>query len=298
MYDNTEKRKYERIDISYTTRFRIKQYEGREMFSPDRNIIAVKNLSAGGMLFDYNKNLGFDSLLDLKIDFFKSIPAINCIGRVVRIEERQSDSMFRIATEFTEISEQEKETINTTVEENLRKEAKTRDCYLEKLEKMIEAMTRSAAREEVKQENSTTLKIIDAMTRGAAKKEAIRSTGIKKEFIKSKNVCRVTFNLPRDAAPDAKSVYIVGDFNNWDIHADPITIRENEDYTISLDLEQGRQYEFRYLIDESKWENDWNADKYVKSPYEDCDNSVVITDTMIETPELFYDLHPKENNIR
>ncbi len=86
--------------------------------------------------------------------------------------------------------------------------------------------------------------------------------------------------MPKVAAPDAKSVCIVGDFNNWDIHADPMKKQENEDYVISLDLEQGREYQFRYLIDGLKWENDRDADKSVRSVYGDCDNSVVIVDAL------------------
>ena len=46
------------------------------------------------------------------------------------------------------------------------------------------------------------------------------------------------------------------------------------DFTITLEVEPGREYQFRYLIDELRWENDWNADKYVKSPY-GSDNSVI-----------------------
>lgn len=52
---------------------------------------------------------------------------------------------------------------------------------------------------------------------------------------------------------------------------------KNGDYNVKLDLETGREYQFRYLVDELKWENDWNADKYVKSSYGNCDNSVVLT---------------------
>ena len=51
---------------------------------------------------------------------------------------------------------------------------------------------------------------------------------------------------------------------------------KNGNYAVTLELKPGREYQFRYLIDESKWENDWNADKYVKSPYGDSDNSVVV----------------------
>ncbi len=45
---------------------------------------------------------------------------------------------------------------------------------------------------------------------------------IRLEQEQTKNVCRVTFIFPREAAPDAKSVSIVGDFNNWNIHANPM----------------------------------------------------------------------------
>ncbi len=130
---------------------------------------------------------------------------------------------------------------------------------LEKLEEMINDMKRRVVMAQTKKENPAT-----------------RSVGIKKEFLKTKNVSRVTFSLPKAAAPDAKSVYIVGDFNNWNIHATPMKKLRRGDYTIKLDLESEREYQFRYLIDELKWENDWKADKYVKSPYGDSDNSVVI----------------------
>ena len=109
------------------------------------------------------------------------------------------------------------------------------------------------------------------------KKEDEMSARIKKEYLKSRNICKVTFKLPKIAAPDAKSACIVGDFNNWNIYANPMKKLRTGAYSIALELEPGKEYQFRYLIDEVKWENDWNADKYVKSPYGDSDNSVVIT---------------------
>lgn len=111
----------------------------------------------------------------------------------------------------------------------------------------------------------------------ASEKLATASVGIKKEYLKGMHVCRVKFTLPEAAAPDAKSVHIVGDFNKWNASASPMRRLENGDFTTTLDLETGNEYQFLYLIDESKWENDWNADKYVKSPYGDNDNSVVMT---------------------
>ncbi len=110
---------------------------------------------------------------------------------------------------------------------------------------------------------------------------------VEKKVLETKKPCRITFRLPRItfrlpkvAAPGAMSVCVVGDFNNWNIHENPMKKLKNGDYTIKLDLEPGREYQFRYLIDELKWENDWNADKYVRSPYGDSDNSVVIVDAL------------------
>lgn len=100
---------------------------------------------------------------------------------------------------------------------------------------------------------------------------------VNKRFSETKNTSRVVFRLPGAVAPDAKSVYLVGDFNKWDTNANPMERLENGDYTIAFDLMAGREYQFRYLIDKSKWINDRNADKFVKSPYENTYNSVVIT---------------------
>ena len=108
------------------------------------------------------------------------------------------------------------------------------------------------------------------------KKATTTRVGIKKEYLKSGNVCKVTFRLPKIVAPNAKTVCIVGEFNNWNIYANPMKRLRSGEFTITLELEPGKEYQFRYLIDECTWENDWNADKYVTSPYGDSDNSVVV----------------------
>ena len=97
-------------------------------------MILVLLIYSGIYTFNYYKmNLGSGSLLELKIDFIKSIPTINCIGRIIRIEEEtQYNSMFRIATEFTEIDDKEREIINITVESILRKERRTSSFFKKK----------------------------------------------------------------------------------------------------------------------------------------------------------------------
>ena len=106
------------------------------------------------------------------------------------------------------------------------------------------------------------------------KSMAVMAPGIKKEYLTRKDVCKVTFRLPKVAAPGARNVSIVGDFNEWNIYASPMKKLQGGDFTITLELKPGKEYQFRYLIDDNRWENDWNADKYVKGPF-GSDNSVI-----------------------
>lgn len=99
---------------------------------------------------------------------------------------------------------------------------------------------------------------------------------LKKTYSKDRTSCKVVFELPEAAAPGAKTVTLVGDFNNWSESETVMKKDKDGNWTAQASLIPGREYFFRYLIDNCHWENDWNADKYVKSPYSDADNSVVI----------------------
>ena len=97
----------------------------------------------------------------------------------------------------------------------------------------------------------------------------------KKQYLKNKPVCKVTFKLPKEAAKSAGKVTIVGEFNHWDTEATPMKKLKDGSFTVTLDLEKDREYQYRYLIDGTRWENDWKADKYVPSGG-GSDNSVVV----------------------
>jgi len=98
---------------------------------------------------------------------------------------------------------------------------------------------------------------------------------LKKRYLKSKPVCKVTFELPRKAAPAAESVGVAGDFNGWDPQVTPLTRKKSGDFNVTLELASGREYQFRYVIDGQTWENDWQADRYAPSEIPGVENSVV-----------------------
>ena len=99
---------------------------------------------------------------------------------------------------------------------------------------------------------------------------------IKKKFLKSKPVCKVTFTLPADLAGEAKQVNLVGEFNEWNLDTAE-TMRKLKDgsYTRTLDLAVGQSYQFRYLLDGDNWVNDEAADAYVPNGISYEENCVV-----------------------
>ncbi len=101
----------------------------------------------------------------------------------------------------------------------------------------------------------------------ALQKSKAERHGIAKEYTKSRKLCKVTFMLPGDAALKARHVAIVGDFNSWNKTTTPLNKMGNGDFSVTLELEAGKEYRFRYLIDNHRWENDWCADKYLAGPY-------------------------------
>ena len=98
---------------------------------------------------------------------------------------------------------------------------------------------------------------------------------LKKQYLKSKPVCKVTFRIPKKAAPYADQVHLVGDFNGWNTRSLPMQRLKSGAFKLVVDLATGRDYAFRYLIDQKIWENDWEADSYIPSPFEGVNNSVV-----------------------
>jgi len=104
---------------------------------------------------------------------------------------------------------------------------------------------------------------------------------LEKNYLKTRPVCKVTFTLPLEAAPEANSVQLLADFNDWGRKLPAIEMKKTKHgFRTTVELQPGRRYEFRYRIDQGRWENDWHADGYVPSPYQGIDNSVLVLESM------------------
>lgn len=84
---------------------------------------------------------------------------------------------------------------------------------------------------------------------------------LKKHYYGGGKSCRVWFYLPSKV--NGETVNLVGDFNNWDENATSMKKRKDGTFYTALTLQNGKSYQFRYLLDGERWENDWHADAYV-----------------------------------
>ena len=101
----------------------------------------------------------------------------------------------------------------------------------------------------------------------AAGENVAVAEGLKKTYLKNRSACRVAFFLPGEAARGARKVAVVGDFNGWDRNANVMKKQKDGTFSLTLELPANRDYRFKYLIDDTQWENDWCADKYVKNEF-------------------------------
>ncbi|MCX6304688.1 MAG: isoamylase early set domain-containing protein [Bacteroidetes bacterium] len=88
---------------------------------------------------------------------------------------------------------------------------------------------------------------------------------IEKKILKAKPLCKVKFSLSGDQYKSASSILLVGDFNNWQLGETSLKKAKTGVWSVALDLETGKHYQFRYLIDGTNWENDPEADSFIPS---------------------------------
>jgi 1,4-alpha-glucan branching enzyme len=86
---------------------------------------------------------------------------------------------------------------------------------------------------------------------------------------------KVTFALA-DAAVTGP-VAVVGDFNGWNPGANPMKLKGGT-RVVSLTLNAGRKYRFRYLQEGGRWLNDPNAHGVERNNFGDEDSVIDLTD--------------------
>ncbi|ABM29063.1 isoamylase early set domain-containing protein [Nitratidesulfovibrio vulgaris] len=98
---------------------------------------------------------------------------------------------------------------------------------------------------------------------------------ISKKFLKTRPVCKVRFVLPSSQCEGVETVCLVGEFNGWNEQRNPMKRGRDGSFSVEVELETGREYRFRYLLDGCRWANDSDADGYEYCPFANADNALV-----------------------
>ncbi len=95
---------------------------------------------------------------------------------------------------------------------------------------------------------------------------------LKKNYSKTGRFCRITFKVPADM--NAEQAALCGEFNNWDRTTNPMKRLKDGGFSTTISVPSGQSYRFRYLLDDQRWENDWEADAYVPNEHGSDDSLV------------------------
>ena len=266
------KRKFKRFDLPLIVKFR--PIYG----SADYSLGLTKNFSFEGLGLEASDfNFIQNENLELNLKFPQSGSVVSLLGDVVwkmragdknlagiklRAEENdQRDEMIKKISAYSDISIQH---IYGTETGDFLKAEKKEVPAPKSAEKIIAKPKPEKAKKTAPVQES------------AEKSEPASRIGFIKEYRKGGYKCKVTFRLPKEAAPEAKQVTIAGDFNNWDPEKTPLSRTKDGDFFVTIDLKSKQEYRFRYCIDGSRWENDWQADKYLPNDFGSDDSILII----------------------
>ena len=96
---------------------------------------------------------------------------------------------------------------------------------------------------------------------------------LKKSFTATGKKCRVTFHYPNHE--QVASAALAGEFNDWSVTDTPMHLLKTGVLSVSVTLDAGREYAFRYVLNGQHWVNDPEADKYVCNEFGE-ENSVIV----------------------
>jgi 1,4-alpha-glucan branching enzyme len=103
---------------------------------------------------------------------------------------------------------------------------------------------------------------------------------LKKRIVEEHDQVEVVFEIPLAELPEGMkidTIRVVGEFNNWDASAASMIYHDDDEaFRVTIGLKPGREYQFRYLLNDGYWCNDWAADKYAPNQFGE-DNCVVVT---------------------
>ncbi len=97
---------------------------------------------------------------------------------------------------------------------------------------------------------------------------------LRKEYTPTGKSCKVTFSMSGEES--VTSVSVLGDFNDWNPEAGVMKKKKDGAFALTVSIKPGKEYRFRYLVNEVEWMNDPDADFLVSNDYGTQDGVITI----------------------
>ncbi|HBO97492.1 MAG TPA: hypothetical protein DE315_02740 [Candidatus Omnitrophica bacterium] len=114
----SERRVYSRLDAKVNIRFQA--FETREEllkhgFTPEQ-LSVTKNISAGGLFFVSREPIAAGSILDMKIELPGTSDVIECLAKVLQVEEVEEEKIYNVKVNFLDLTSAQRTKLNKYVE--------------------------------------------------------------------------------------------------------------------------------------------------------------------------------------
>jgi hypothetical protein len=103
---NPDQRIYERFPLRLNLRFRVIKSD-MDLLKRGLNLeqyTVTKNISCGGILFAFEQPISVGSILEIKLELPDGEKELECLARVVRIEELEENVSYNIAICFLDLT--------------------------------------------------------------------------------------------------------------------------------------------------------------------------------------------------
>ena len=116
MDKDSEQRSHKRIYRHFIASFQIRPEESQKANSTKWEVVTLNDLSAGGALFNFDKEIEVGSFLDVVINFILLQHPLECQAKVLRVQKMQDSPLYRVAVIFTKIDENDKNILTNFAE--------------------------------------------------------------------------------------------------------------------------------------------------------------------------------------
>jgi len=114
----SERRIYNRLNSSVSLHYKVfkSRDELLKRMPAAEKITSTENISAGGLLFSSSELLAVSSFLELNVELPDNEGAIDCLARIVRVEEAHQQGIYNIAVCFLDITSAQRSRLERYVE--------------------------------------------------------------------------------------------------------------------------------------------------------------------------------------